>query len=64
MTRVKICGITGPEDALRPADLGAWAIGMVFWPETPRLCPPDEAEAIAMAQLEAVRIVKQATRVL
>jgi phosphoribosylanthranilate isomerase len=46
MTRVKICGITGPEDALRAADLGAWAIGMVFWPESPRLCPPDEAEAI------------------
>jgi phosphoribosylanthranilate isomerase len=46
MTRVKICGITGPEDALRAADLGAWALGMVFWPNSPRLCPPEEAEAI------------------
>ena len=46
MTRVKICGITGPEDALRAVDLGAWAIGMVFWPDSPRVCPPDEAEAI------------------
>jgi phosphoribosylanthranilate isomerase len=46
MTRVKICGITGPEDALRAADLGAWALGMVFWPDSPRVCPPDEAEAI------------------
>jgi phosphoribosylanthranilate isomerase len=46
MTRVKICGLTGPEDALRAADLGAWALGMVFWPDSPRVCPPDEAEAI------------------
>jgi phosphoribosylanthranilate isomerase len=46
MTRVKICGITGPEDAVRAVDLGAWALGMVFWPGSPRVCPPDEAEAI------------------
>jgi phosphoribosylanthranilate isomerase len=46
MTRVKICGITGPEDALRAADLGAWALGMIFWPNSPRVCPADEAEAI------------------
>jgi phosphoribosylanthranilate isomerase len=46
MTRVKICGITGPEDALRAVDLGAWALGMIFWPNSPRLCPLDEAEAI------------------
>jgi phosphoribosylanthranilate isomerase len=46
MTRVKICGITGREDALRAADLGAWALGMVFWPNSPRVCPPDEAEVI------------------
>jgi phosphoribosylanthranilate isomerase len=46
MTRVKICGITGPGDALRAADLGAWALGMIFWPNSPRVCPADEAEAI------------------
>ena len=46
MTRVKICGITGPEDALRAVDLGAWALGMIFWPDSPRACPRDEAEAI------------------
>jgi phosphoribosylanthranilate isomerase len=49
MTRVKICGVTSPEDALRAADLGAWAIGMVFWPDSPRVCPPDESEAIGSA---------------
>jgi phosphoribosylanthranilate isomerase len=46
MTRVKICGITGPADARRAADLGAWALGMIFWPGSPRACAVDEAEAI------------------
>jgi phosphoribosylanthranilate isomerase len=46
MTRIKICGITGPADARRAVELGAWALGMVFWPGSPRVCPLDEAEAI------------------
>ena len=46
MTKVKICGITDPGDARRAVDLGAWALGMIFWPESPRACPPDAAEAI------------------
>ena len=50
MTRVKICGITALEDAQRAADLGAWALGMIFWPDSPRACPIEQAEAIG-AQL-------------
>ena len=46
MTRVKICGITRPADARLAADLGAWALGMVFWPGSPRACAIDDAEAI------------------
>ena len=46
MTRVKICGITGPADARRAVELGAWALGMIFWPGSPRACAPEEAEAI------------------
>jgi phosphoribosylanthranilate isomerase len=46
MTRVKICGITRPPDARLAADLGAWAIGMVFWPESARACAIEDAEAI------------------
>jgi phosphoribosylanthranilate isomerase len=46
MTRVKICGITRPSDARLAADLGAWALGMVFWPTSPRACAIEEAEAI------------------
>ena len=46
MTRVKACGITNGDDARRAVDLGAWALGLIFWPESPRGCPPEEAEAI------------------
>jgi phosphoribosylanthranilate isomerase len=50
MTRVKICGLTALEDAHLAADLGAWALGMIFWPDSPRSCSIEQAEAIG-AQL-------------
>ncbi len=34
------------EDALLAADLGAWAVGMVFYAPSPRVCPLAEAERI------------------
>ena len=34
--RVKICGLTRPDDARLAAALGAWAVGFVFWPGSPR----------------------------
>jgi phosphoribosylanthranilate isomerase len=46
MTRVKACGITNDADARLAVELGAWALGLIFWPESPRACPPEEAEAI------------------
>jgi phosphoribosylanthranilate isomerase len=46
MTRIKFCGVTDPADARRVADLGAWALGMIFWPDSPRACPLDAAEEI------------------
>jgi len=36
VTRVKICGITTAADAVLAAELGATAIGLVFWPRSPR----------------------------
>ena len=47
MIRVKICGITRPEDAALAADLGADAIGMVFWPKSPRGIDVARAREIA-----------------
>jgi phosphoribosylanthranilate isomerase len=45
--RVKICGITRPEDAVAAAELGAWAVGFVFWPGSPRCIAPKAARDIA-----------------
>lgn len=47
--RVKICGVTRLEDALLAAELGASAIGFVFWPGSPRCLDPYRARDIALA---------------
>jgi phosphoribosylanthranilate isomerase len=49
VTRAKICGITRPDDADLAVGHGAWAIGMVRWPRSPRACDPDTAAAIVGA---------------
>lgn len=46
MTRVKICGIRRLEDALAAVELGASALGFVFWPPSPRFLEPDQARAV------------------
>jgi len=45
--RIKFCGMTRLEDAQRAADLGAWAVGLIFHPSSSRRCTLDEAAAIA-----------------
>ncbi len=45
--RVKICGVRRPDDARLAADLGASAIGFVFWPGSPRFIDPFRAAQIA-----------------
>jgi phosphoribosylanthranilate isomerase len=49
MTRVKVCGITRLEDAHLAADAGAWAIGMIFVPDTPRVIEIGAAREIGRA---------------
>jgi phosphoribosylanthranilate isomerase len=46
MTRVKVCGITNLDDARRAAELGAWAIGLIFYGDSPRAVALPEAERI------------------
>ncbi|MGB2716619.1 MAG: phosphoribosylanthranilate isomerase [Vicinamibacterales bacterium] len=46
MLRVKICGIRRMEDAVLAADLGAWGVGFVFWPGSPRFIDPFRAKKI------------------
>ena len=57
MTRVKICGITNRGDANRAADLGAWAIGLIFHEPSPRSCDPEVAEAIGAELRRELEVV-------
>jgi phosphoribosylanthranilate isomerase len=45
-TRVKICGITRTQDALAAAQSGADAIGLVFYPPSPRYLSAERAVEI------------------
>ena len=48
-TRVKICGITRPQDAAHVAAAGADAIGLVFYPPSPRYLSAERAREIRAA---------------
>ncbi len=48
-TRIKFCGITRLDDAEFAVSAGAWAIGLIFWPRSPRRCELDAAGEIAGA---------------
>jgi phosphoribosylanthranilate isomerase len=55
--RVKICGITRPEDAELAASLGAWALGFILWPQSKRPADPAVAAGIARALRRRVELV-------
>ncbi len=54
--KVKICGTTNLTDAERAAELGAWALGMIFYDRSRRRCRLDDAVAIAAALRRRVEL--------
>ena len=56
-TRIKICGITRIADARDAAAAGADAIGLVFWPGTPRVVAPARVREIVAALPAYVSVV-------
>src|ERR1700760_1814842 len=55
--RVKFCGITNLDDAAEAVELGAWAIGMIHFEESPRFVEPGTAAQIAAAFRRKLEIV-------
>lgn len=57
MIGVKICGLTSVDDALRCIGAGADAIGLNFWPGSPRVLDIETARAIVEAGGEHAQMV-------
>jgi phosphoribosylanthranilate isomerase len=55
--KIKFCGITEPDDADAAIAAGAWALGVILWPGSPRRCRPEIAAEIAAAHRRHAQIV-------
>jgi phosphoribosylanthranilate isomerase len=55
--RVKFCGITNLDDAAEAVRLGAWAIGLIHYEDSPRNVDPAAAARIAAAFRRKAEIV-------
>jgi phosphoribosylanthranilate isomerase len=49
VTKIKICGVTQPDDAARVAAAGVDFIGLNFWPTSKRYLSPERAPQVAVA---------------
>ena len=50
LTRIKVCGLTRNEDVALAVELGAWALGFIFYEKSPRFVQP-EAVGKILAEL-------------
>jgi phosphoribosylanthranilate isomerase len=55
--RIKFCGLTSLSDAQHAAEAGAWAVGLVFWPRSPRRCELDIGAEIAASLRRRTEVV-------
>jgi phosphoribosylanthranilate isomerase len=55
--RVKVCGVMRAEDAVLAAELGASAIGLLFWPRSPRAVTVAQAREVARVLPPFVQLV-------
>jgi len=55
-TKIKFCGLTDPADADAALAAGAWALGVILWPGSPRRCRPAVAAEIAAAHRRQAHI--------
>jgi phosphoribosylanthranilate isomerase len=55
--RIKLCGVTTLADAEHAVAAGVWAIGLNFWPRSPRRADPAMAAAIAAAVKRRAEVV-------
>jgi phosphoribosylanthranilate isomerase len=54
--KIKFCGLTDPADADAAVAAGAWALGVILWPGSPRRCRPEIAAEIAAAHRRHVQV--------
>jgi phosphoribosylanthranilate isomerase len=55
--QVKLCGMTRLEDAEQAAELDAWAIGFILWPQSKRAADPAVAAGIARTMRRRLELV-------
>jgi phosphoribosylanthranilate isomerase len=55
--KIKFCGLTNRDDAERAVAAGAWAIGLIFWPNSRRRCRLEHAVEVAAVVRRRVEVV-------
>ena len=59
MTKLKICGLTRLEDAELALLQGAWALGFIFYPKSPRYVEPEKVrEILSQLRLKGLQPVR------